>query len=267
MASLTKILAVVAALYALLVLAMALAQTSLLFPRWAMGAGPALPAETVDLRLEREGGVVLAGHLSPGSRADAPLILGFGGNAWNGAAMVLYLREVFPEHDVAAFHYRGYAPSTGRPGATMFADDAVAVHDHLAQGRPVVVVGFSIGAGPAAHLARMRPLEGVILVTAFDSLTALAQGHYPWAPVGWLLRHRMEPAADLVAARARVALITAEDDRIVPASRTQALREALSGSTPGIVFDRVIAGGHNDIYARTELASAMRAALIALEVE
>ena len=30
---------------------------------------------------------------------------------------------------------------------------------------------------------------GVVLVTPFDSLTAVAQHHYPWLPVRWLLSH------------------------------------------------------------------------------
>jgi uncharacterized protein len=39
-----------------------------------------------------------------------------GGNAWNAEAMVLTLHALFPHRDVVAFHYRGYAPSSGRPG-------------------------------------------------------------------------------------------------------------------------------------------------------
>ena len=53
---------------------------------------------------------------------------------------------------------------------------------------------LSIGAGPAAYLASQRPIAGLILVTPFDSLTALAREHYPWAPVSLLLRYRMEIA-------------------------------------------------------------------------
>lgn len=267
MTSLIKILTVLAALYGVAVLVMALAQGALLFPRWAMGTAPALPASAVDLRLERPGGAVLAGHLLRGSQEGGPLILGFGGNAWDGAAMVLFLRRAFPGNDVAAFHYRGYAPSTGRPTAAALQEDAVAVYDHLASGRDVVAVGFSIGAGPAAHLAGARPLAGVMLITAFDSLEALARGHYPWAPVGWLLRHHMAPADDLAGSAVPVALITAGGDTIIPAARTEALRQVLAGTSPGIVFDKTIAGGHNDIYARPELIEAMRAALTALEGE
>ena len=114
--------------------------------------------------------------------------------------MAIYLQSVFPDHDVAAFHYRGYAPSTGEPSASAILEDAIAIHDHvvasLAPDR-IVAVGLSLGAGPAAHLAARRPIKGLILVTPFDSLRALAREHYPWAPVGLLLRHRMEVAGSL----------------------------------------------------------------------
>ena len=120
--------------------------------------------------------------------------------------------RVFPDRDVAAFHYRGYAPSTGEPSASAILEDAIAIHDHvvasLAPDR-IVAVGLSLGAGPAAHLAARRPIEGLILVTPFDSLKALAREHYPWAPVSLLLRHRMEVAGSLAGVAAPVALISA----------------------------------------------------------
>ena len=250
-----------AAIYAVLIAAMALAQTALLFPRWMMGPGPDLPERAGRLEIERPGVVRLVGHRLPPTDADpdAPVVLGFGGNAWDGAAVALYLSRLLPDHEVVAFHFRGYAPSTGRPSAAALAEDAVAIHDHLGAER-LVVVGFSIGAGPAAHLAAERPVAGVVLVTAFDSLTALARTHYPWAPVRLFLRHRMEPAADLARAGVPVALITAERDTIVPARRTEALRAALGN----VVFDATIPAGHNDIYERADFAEALRAAVAAL---
>ncbi len=249
------------AIYAALVAVMALAQTALLFPRWAMGPSPTLPAGAERLEVARPGGVVLVGHRLRPAEPDpaAPLLLGFGGNAWDGAAVARYLAEVFPDHEVVAFHYRGYGPSTGRPSAAALAGDAVAIFDHLAAD-PVVVVGFSIGAGPAARLAAERPVAGVVLVTAFDSLTELARTHYPWAPVRLLLRHRMEPAADLARARVPVALITAARDEIIPARRTEALRAVL----PALVFDETIPARHNDLYGREDFIRALRAALAAL---
>jgi hypothetical protein len=80
----------------------------------------------------------------------------------------------------------------------------------------VIAVGFSIGCGIAAHLAAERTLAGLVLVTPFDSLAALARDHYPWAPVKLLLRHRIETAELLRRANAPTAVITAERDTIVP---------------------------------------------------
>ena len=154
---------------------------------------------------------------------EAALILGFGGNAWNADTLAVYLHSVFPDRDVVAFHYRGYAPSTGRPSARALLQDTLPIHDHLvatlAPNR-IVAVGLSIGAGLAAHLASQRPIAGLILVTPFDSPQCLRE-HYPWAPVGPLLRHRMEIADSPAASSVPLALIAAERDTIVPSRPEQ----------------------------------------------
>ena len=83
------------------------------------------------LSLETPDGNRLAGICIPadGDAALKPLILGFGGNAWNGQDVAEYLHELFPRHDVIAFHYRGYAPSTGAPSAEALIADAPLVYD------------------------------------------------------------------------------------------------------------------------------------------
>jgi pimeloyl-ACP methyl ester carboxylesterase len=263
-----KIAAVIAALYLIIVVLIALAQDRLLFPRWAMGDGVALPATTERLRRSLASGEELVGvHLSKErpSPEGAALILGFGGNAWDAGALALYLHSLFPDRDVAAFHYRGYAPSTGEPSARAILEDAVTIHDRvvatLAPDR-VVAVGLSLGAGPAAELASQRPIAGLILVTPFDSLRALAREHYPWLPVGLLLRHRMEVADTLAGVRAPVALISAGRDTVVPPRRTAPLRS----SVRNLVLDRVIPeAGHNDLYEQAEFPRAMREALFLIE--
>jgi pimeloyl-ACP methyl ester carboxylesterase len=194
-----------------------------------------------------------------------PLLLGFGGNAWNADDVALYLHQLFPDADVAAFHYRGYQPSGGRPSAQALLADSLVIFDHLHQASTptrTVAVGFSIGAGVAAYLARNRPLAGTILVTPFDSLEALAREHYPWAPVGLLLRHRM-PTIDFVRGTATpTALIVAGRDSIVPARRTEPLRRAV----PRLVFDRTIEdAGHNDLYDHPAFVEAMHEALARIE--
>jgi pimeloyl-ACP methyl ester carboxylesterase len=163
----------------------------------ARAARAQLPASTQRLEAKTLDGEILAGVRIPsfGEKAEgAPTLLGFGGNAWNAKVTALTLHNLLPDHDVVAFHYRGYAPSSGRPSAQALLSDSLVVFDSLRQAwadERIVLVGFSIGSGAAAYLARHRPAAGLILVTPFDSLETLARDVYWWAPVGLLLRHRM----------------------------------------------------------------------------
>jgi uncharacterized protein len=263
-ASLKFILLFAATLYLVVLVALYLLQTSMLFPG-AGAAGPLPPsaqAMEVPAGDERLWGI----HIPPtkGEARHLPLILGFGGNAWNAAAAAAYLHDLFPATDVVVFHFRGYAPSSGRPSASALLADAPIVHDFVSgmfPDRPIVAVGFSIGSGVAAHVAKQRPLAGLILVTPFDSLSRVAADHYPWLPVRLLFRHRMEPAADLAHSDTPVALIAAEGDRLIPPRRTAALRTAI----PNLTFDRTIPGtGHNDLYQEPAFHDAMRDAFARL---
>lgn len=264
-----KLVAGFAALYVVVVVLVALAQDWLLFPRWAMGHGAAaLPESAERLALEEPSGVRLVGVYLPAEvrpSEDSALILGFGGNAWNADSLAVYLHSILPDRDIVAFHYRGYSPSTGRPSAAAILQDALSIHDHLVatlSPNRIVAVGLSIGAGPAAHLVSHRPIAGQILVTPFDSLRALALEHYPWAPVGLLLRHRMEIADALAAVSSPVALIAAGRDTIVPPRRIEPVRR----SAGNIVLDRTIVdAGHNDLYDSADFMDAMREAISAIE--
>jgi pimeloyl-ACP methyl ester carboxylesterase len=193
------------------------------------------------------------------------IVLGFGGNASNAENLATHLHELYPEAEIVTFHYRGYKPSTGRPSAAALLADAALVLDCATNGRDpakVVVAGFSIGSGVAAHLARKRVVGGVILVTPFDTLEQLARQQYGWPPVGLLLRHHMSPVDDLRYVTAPVALIAAERDTIIPEQRTAPLRKAART----LIMDRTIPGaGHNDIYSSPEFAEAMREAMTRIQ--
>lgn len=242
-------------------------QTHLIFPIHAVPRAGPLPPGATRLSVRTPDGQTLVGTHIPAQRrsASATLILGFGGNAWNGQDVAEYLHEVFPNDEVIAFNYRGYAPSTGEPSAEGLIADAPLVYDlAMKQVKPgrVIAVGMSIGSGIAAELATKRKLDGLLLVTPFDSLKAVAQSMYPWLPIGPFFEHEIDEAGALEKVRTPVAIIGASRDLIVPSERTEALRQRV----PVLVFDRTITGaGHNDIYARSDFHEAMHEALERLE--
>jgi uncharacterized protein len=257
-----------AAIYIATLSAVYLAQTWLLFPTQLARAGrPLLPLSAQRLEIRVRGGERLAGvRMSPanGSAEGMPLLLGFGGNAWNAENVALYLYGLFPKAEVVAFHYRGYRPSTGRPSAEALLADSLQIFDQLERGRArsVVAVGFSIGSSVAAYLAQHRPLAGMILVTPFDSLEALAREHYWWAPVGLLLRHQM-PTIDFIRNTSLpTAFIAAGRDVVVPLRRSEPLRVAI----PKLILDgKITDAGHNNIYDHPAFKGVMREALARIE--
>lgn len=239
-------------------------QAQMLFPTHAVAPPGPLPSGAQRVNIESAGGDQLHGvHIGPAAPSPEirTLVVGFAGNAWNSEDAASYLHDLYPQADVVAFHYRGYRPSTGAPSAEALLADAPLVHDFaVSRVRPdrVIAVGFSIGTGVAAGLAAQRPVDGLILVTPFDSLKAVASGMYPYLPVGALFRHDMDAAAALRGSQVPVAIVAAERDEIIAPRRTQALRPAVGN----LVFDRTIRGaGHNDIYQRPEFRDAMRDAL------
>ncbi|MEJ8859058.1 alpha/beta hydrolase [Variovorax robiniae] len=148
---------------------------------------------------------------------------------------------------VVLAEYPAYGPREGEVGERSLVDDAAQTIAlaHRLHGAPLLVIGESLGAGVAAAAsARQREsVAAVMLITPWDKLENVAGHHYPWLPVGWLLRDRYDSAANLSAIGRPVMIVVAERDRVVPARFGTALYEGL----PGPKRLEVVRGAdHND---------------------
>ncbi|HEU0224778.1 MAG TPA: alpha/beta fold hydrolase [Steroidobacteraceae bacterium] len=178
----------------------------------------------------------------PGPRA----ILYFGGNAEDVSLNLPSFEAAFPSHSLYLVNYRGYGGSSGRPSERALLADATAVHDHVVARHPqVAVIGRSLGSGVAVHLASVRDVQRLALVSPFDSMVDVAREHYPWLPVGLLLLDRYESAARAAAIRAPVLIVIAGDDEIIPPRRSQALAAAFAPSQVHIA--RLPGATHNSL--------------------
>lgn len=180
-----------------------------------------------DLQLPVDGAVLRGWVVNPGNK-DA--VIYFGGNAEPVQAMRTDLEHWFPDRSSYLMPYRGYGDSDGVPGERALSSDALALYDLVRSRHPagsITVIGRSLGSGVASYLAAHRPVATLVLVTPFDSMARLAQTHYSFLPVRWLLRDRYDSARHLQDYRGPVLIVRASNDRIVPAARTEALVEAL----------------------------------------
>ena len=125
--------------------------------------------------------------------------------------------------------YPGYGPRDGELGEASLVPDAI---ETVARVRrqfpgPLILAGESLGAGVAAAAAKGADVDALLLITPWDSLKNVAGHHYPWLPVGWLLRDRYDSVGNLVAFCGRVVVVVAEQDSIVPAKHGRALFASL----------------------------------------
>lgn len=238
-------------------------QDRLVFAGWGFGLVSSSGIGPTDERLEivAPDGVRLVGALHRAARPSRGLLLVFGGNAEDSDWRLRHFEGWLDDVDVVTFFYRGFGPSGGVPNEAALVADAALIYDHVVttlQPRRVVVGGCSLGSGVVAQLARARPLAGAILLTPFDSITAIAAARYPLAPVRWLLRHPFRSDAALAGVDVPVAVIAADGDTLVVPECTRRLVAVLARP---VLVAWIAGADHVSIYERAEYRTAFLTAL------
>lgn len=201
--------------------------------------------ETSEQRIElRSGDLTLRGWVVNPGRKHA--VIYFGGNAERPETNIGTFRETFEDHTIYLLNYRGYGDSDGSPTETGLYADAEVVFDHAAGSHQhVSLMGRSLGTGVATHVASCREVHSMILIEPYDSMVNVARSHYPFFPVGLLLRDRYDSAERAGRITAPTLMIIAGSDEVIPRHSTDRLIEAFD---PAILKVEVIAGAtHNNI--------------------
>lgn len=177
-----------------------------------------------------DGTRVHAWHVGSGS----PLLLYFGGNAEEVSWMIEAALAEAPGTSWLLMDYRGYGQSEGSPSEKALVADALALYDYAARlpgvdGKRIFAFGRSLGSGPAVALAAERPLAGLVLVTPFDSLVAVAKRYYWFLPVDWMLKHRFDSIALAPRLKTPLLCLIAERDEVIPAAHAERLYESWGG--------------------------------------
>jgi fermentation-respiration switch protein FrsA (DUF1100 family) len=184
------------------------------------------------------------------SRAEPgkPSVLFFLGNA-DRVSNHGFLAGALTEKGIGllAISYRGYPGSTGSPTEGGLLIDGIAAFDWLSARSDggIVVLGQSLGSGVAINTATERPAVGVILVSAFESVLALAKSHYPYLPVGLLLKDRFRSDLKIAKVAQLKLFIHGRRDTIIPLSSGEALYRLAPEPKSMRIYD---AYGHNDLW-------------------
>jgi alpha-beta hydrolase superfamily lysophospholipase len=159
-------------------------------------------------------------------------ILVFHGNAGKALDRTYYVRA-FDRlgYRVLLIEYPGYGARRGKPGEKQFVEDAIE-STRLANkefGRPLFILGESLGCGIVCGVVAKSnvSIDGVSLITPWDSLSNLAQAKYWFLPARWMVKDKYDNVANLAHYLGPVAVVMAGQDEIIPTRLTLRLYESI----------------------------------------
>lgn len=233
-------------LWLLLVLCIFLLQRHLLFfPATEQASAWELKARSLRFWPQESGYQAL---IRDREAAKATVIV-FHGNAGSALHRDYYANALGRQgYRVIITEYPGYGGRPGKPGEETFVSAGIDVLNKAREtfGGPIYLLGESIGSGVAAGVASRTdvPVEGLILITPFDSLAAVARTHYWYLAAQWLVRDRFDNIRNLTNYRGKVAVVLAGSDTIIPPRHGQNLYDHLSTTKRLWTFPDA---GHNSL--------------------
>lgn len=152
---------------------------------------------------------------------DRPVVLFLHGNAGEMAdradRLAFYQARGY---GTAFLSWRGFGGSTGSPSESGLLTDAKTAYDHLRRlgisPERIVLVGESLGTGPAVQLAAARPVGAVVLEAPYSAAVDIARAAYPWLPVGLLMKDQFRSRDHISLVRAPLLILHGETDRVIP---------------------------------------------------
>lgn len=207
-----------------------------------------VPAGTTPVTLRTEDGLSLRAAYRPAA-PGRPTIIFFHGNgdSLHGAGVATtWLGE--HGYGLLLVEYRGY---WGNPGALsesgLYRDGRAALAWLAARkiGRDsIVLIGNSLGSGPAVRMASEGRVAALILISGFTSLTDVVTHHYPWMPARVLLRDRYENRRKLSQIPVPTLVLHGSADTLIPIEHG----ERLAAAAPEAALLRVREVGHDLAY-------------------
>ncbi|MFN2490547.1 MAG: alpha/beta hydrolase [Actinomycetota bacterium] len=149
---------------------------------------------------------------------------------------------------VLLFDYRGYGGNPGHPSEEGLSRDIRAAYCFLIEAESVapervIYFGESLGAAVVTELATEHPPGGLLLRSPFTDLAAVGRVHYPFLPVGALLRDRFPLIDHIRRVDVPTTVVYGAHDSTVPPEQSRAVADAVAGSISVVEIE----ADHNDL--------------------
>jgi pimeloyl-ACP methyl ester carboxylesterase len=159
-------------------------------------------------------------------------IIVFHGNAGSAINRLYYVEALEKQgYRVILAEYPGYGAREGVPSEPAFVANGVqtlrqALDDF---GAPIFLWGESLGSGVIGGMIQTGQIQvqGIVLITPFDSLANVAQHHYWFFLAKWLILDKFNTVKNLKNYSGNTAILLAEDDQIIPNKYSLSLFDSL----------------------------------------
>jgi pimeloyl-ACP methyl ester carboxylesterase len=166
--------------------------------------------------------------------------------------------------NVLEIDYRGFGMTPGKPSeAAMYEDSEAAYQDLLRRGiadNRIILLGHSLGSGPAVLLATRHPAAALVLFGAFTSIPDAAANRYPYLPVRMVVGVQFNSLARIGKVHIPVVITHSRNDKLIPYSHALTLFAAANEPKQLITFDSASNdgfGGHVDaLYEHVDMLKA-----------
>lgn len=212
-------------------------------------------ADMKEVPITTEDGLDLFAWYAPAKDPAKPTVVIFHGNAGTLGDRG-YKARMFLDAGFGAMlvEYRGYSGNSGKPTEQGLYADARAALGYLrsqgVEGDRTVLYGESLGTGVATTMAweaqqSHSPVAGLMLEAPFTSIVEVAASHYPFLPVGILMKDRFNSRKRIGGVYAPLLIVHGEKDRTVPVKFGKRLFDAANAPKESMW---IADASHNDLF-------------------
>ena len=181
---------------------------------------------------------------------NAPVVLYFYGNYETASTRLSHLSEVyassaFADCNFAVFDYPSYGNSEGKCTDDTLLSFALNVYDKLSEITDnIIVLGYSVGTGPAVYLAAERDVNALILYAPYADGTDLYNNIIDifYGPLEKLVSFNIDSKENARAVTEPVLILASEADELIPFASSMELAEKFPGNC---TFVKTAAITHN----------------------
>lgn len=185
---------------------------------------------------------------------SAPTVLYFYGNYETASSGLFNLIEnydvsAFSGCNFAVFDYPAYGKSEGKCTDDSILAFSLDVYDELIKITDnIIVLGYSVGTGPACYLASERDVDSLILYAPYADGTNLYNNVIDifHGPMKKLVTFNIDTVANAASVRCPVLILASDEDELIPYESSLRLRDKFGGMCTFIKIPEIT---HNQFFA------------------